>query len=127
MVDANSTGTGVGNANDGSNNFMERGWYRRKKKRDQIRSQSINLVKKGRVKITPCRVCGARENLTIHHIPPMKADRFIFLCSDCHRLFNTPCPVLPHPPAGQKFREFPHAGQFYAQPEAVRPVKAVDV
>jgi hypothetical protein len=58
--------------------------------RNRLRQKSLRLVKSGRVEVTPCVACGSTENLTIHHVPPIQADRFVFLCKNCHTLVHKP-------------------------------------
>lgn len=62
----------------------------RKKRRNRLRGKSTRLVKTGRVEIQPYAACGSTEDLTIHHIPPIRPDRFVFLCKSCHILAHKP-------------------------------------
>ncbi|MGD8454614.1 MAG: hypothetical protein PVJ57_22605 [Phycisphaerae bacterium] len=67
-----------------------KGAKHRQRKRNRLRRKSVRLVKTGRVEITPCIACGSTENLTIHHVPPIRPDRFVFLCKSCHLLVHKP-------------------------------------
>ncbi len=57
--------------------------HARQRKHKRILKKSHNLVNSGEISVTPCLICGAREDLTIHHFKPMRADRFVFLCGQC--------------------------------------------
>lgn len=79
-------------------------------KRKQIRRMSRCLVLSGEIPETPCLICGSTESLKIHHIEPMRPDRFVFLCESCHdrahrSLYRTI--YIPRP-----------LGQFSIRPEA---------
>ncbi len=86
-------------------------------KRQRKRRSSVRLVKSGRVDLAPCLICGTWENLTIHHVKPFRADRFVFLCESCH--------LLAHKPTYWKMRLCVAPGHFSVLPEAVLPVKEV--
>ncbi|UCC32164.1 MAG: hypothetical protein JSU86_07755, partial [Phycisphaerales bacterium] len=58
--------------------------------RHRIRKMSHRLVKSGEIPKTPCLLCGADENLTIHHLEPMRPGGFVFLCESCHKRAHTP-------------------------------------
>ena len=89
-----------------------RQWQRR-----QIRNMSRHLVKSAEIPESPCLLCGAEENLTIHHLEPMRPDRFVFLCRSCHRLAHTPLYRTIQVPVA--------SGQFSIRPEAAVRRKAV--
>ncbi len=90
---------------------------RRQSQRKKIRKMSLQLVKTGQFPKTPCLLCGSRDGLTIHHFEPMRPDRFVFLCQECHNRAHHPLhrtisiPVL--------------EGQFSVRPEAAIPRKEV--
>jgi hypothetical protein len=70
------------------------------------------------VEIKPCAACGSTENLTIHHVPPIRPDRFVFLCKSCH--------VLVHKPIFRTIEVCVAEGQFDILPQAVlEPKKEV--
>ena len=78
--------------------------------RKQIRRMSRELVRTGQIPETPCLLCGSREDLTIHHIEPMRPDRFVFLCKPCHD--------RGHRPLFRKISVPVADGQFSIRPEA---------
>lgn len=86
-------------------------------RRQRKRRGSVRLVKSGRVDLAPCLICGSWENLTIHHVMPFRADRFVFLCESCH--------LLAHKPTYWKMRLCVAPSHFTVLPEAVLPVKEV--
>jgi hypothetical protein len=91
-----------------------RGAAHRKKRRHRIRSRSTRMVKTGRVDLTPCVACGATGDLTIHHVAPIRPDRFVFLCRSCHD--------LAHRPVFRTIQVCIAPGHFSIRPEAlVRP------
>ena len=88
-----------------------KGAAHRKKRRQCKRRISSRLVKSGRVDLTPCIVCGSTENLTIHHVEPIRPDRFVFLCERCH--------VLAHKPVFRTMEVCIAPGHFSIRPEAI--------
>ena len=94
-----------------------KGAGKRRKRRHRIGRRSVKLVKTGKVDVTPCLVCGSEENLTIHHVEPIKADRFVFLCEPCH--------VLAHKPVFRTMEVCVASGHFSILPDAVLPKKEV--
>ncbi len=94
-----------------------RGAVSRKKSRNGIRWRSGRLVKTGKIDLAPCVVCGSWENLTIHHIEPIRPDRFVFLCEACHD--------LAHRPVFRTLKVCVASGHFSVLPEAVLPKKEV--
>ncbi len=96
-----------------------RGAAHRKKVRNRLRSRSTRLVKTGKVALTPCIVCGTLDNLTIHHVEPIRPDRFVFLCEPCH--------VLAHKPVHRTMQVCIASGHFSIRPEAALPKKEVPV
>ena len=88
-----------------------KGAKHRQQKRRRLRQKSVRLVKTGRVEITPCVACGSTENLTIHHVPPIRPDRFVFLCKSCH--------VLAHTPIFRTIEVCVAEGHFSIRPQAV--------
>ena len=86
-------------------------------KRKRIRRLSVRLVKNGEIDLAPCLVCGSWQNLTIHHIMPFKADRFVFLCETCH--------ASAHNPVYWTMRLCVARGHFSVLREAILPVKEV--
>ncbi len=109
MVDVDSTGSPVRRKRRG------KGARRRQKRRRRLRKMSLNLVKGGKTEITPCLVCGSEEDLTIHHVEPIRPDRFVFLCRECH--------VLAHQPVFRKMDVCIAAGHFSVRPEALAPLR----
>ncbi len=107
------TGDGTGS----SPAHKTRGRGRSYNKRQSIRHRSVRLVKNGTIDLAPCAVCGTWENLTIHHIKPLRADRFVFLCETCH--------VLAHNPVYWTMRLCVAPGHFSVLPEAILPRKEV--
>ena len=85
----------------------------RGKVRHRIRVKSYMLVKEGKVDLTPCLVCGSEQNLTIHHVEPMRPDRFVFLCEECH--------ALAHTPVFRTMEVCIASGHFSIRPEAILP------
>ncbi len=57
--------------------------HARQRRRKRILEESHNLVNSGEIPVTPCQICGAREDLAIHLLKPLRADRFVFLCGEC--------------------------------------------
>ena len=57
--------------------------HARQRKHKRILEESHNLVNSGEIPVTPCQICGAREDLAIHLLKPLRADRFVFLCGEC--------------------------------------------
>ena len=90
---------------------------RRRNKRNRVRRRSTWLVKRGRIELAPCVVCGTEQNLTIHHIEPLEPGRFVFLCEECH--------VLAHKPVFRMIRVCIASGHFSIRPEAILPLKEV--
>ncbi len=88
----------------------------RKKKR-HLHRKSTRLVKTGKIDLAPCLVCGSERNLTIHHVAPLQADRFVFLCTPCH--------VLAHKPVFRTMDVCVASGEFSIRPEAVLRKKEV--
>ncbi len=94
-----------------------KGARKRQKRRHRIGRRSARLVKTGKVDLTPCLVCGSEQNLTIHHVEPIKANRFVFLCEPCH--------VLAHKPVFRTMEVCVASGHFSVCPDAVLPKKEV--
>ena len=88
-----------------------KGALKRKKGRNRLRRKSTRLVKTGRVDLTPCVVCGSTRDLTIHHVAPIRPDRFVFLCESCH--------VLAHQPVFRTMEVCVAPGHFSIRPEAL--------
>ena len=109
MVDGNGTGSRL--------RHKTRGKHRSYNKRQRVRHRSVRLVRNGKIDLAPCAVCGTWEKLTIHHIKPIKPDRFVFLCETCHR--------LAHKPVYWRMRLCVAPGHFSVLPEAVLPKKEV--
>lgn len=89
------------------------GWRYRRSQRNKIRQKSRDLVKAGVILKTPCLICGSRENLTIHHLEPIRPDRFVFLCEPCH--------ILAHTPLYRVVKVRVSRGQFSVRPDAIAP------
>ncbi|GAF75127.1 unnamed protein product, partial [marine sediment metagenome] len=87
------------------------GARKRQQKRHRKRRKSGKLVKSGRVDLTPCIVCGSTKDLSIHHIEPIKPDRFVFLCERCH--------LLAHKPVFRTMEVCVASGHFSVRPEAI--------
>ena len=83
----------------------------------RIGRRSAKLVKTGKVDLTPGLICGSQENLTIHHVEPIQADRFVFLCEPCH--------VLAHKPVFRTMEVCVASGHFSIRPDALLPKKEV--
>ena len=95
-----------------------KGTSHRNKVRNRLRRKSVRLVKTGRVEVTPCVVCGSTQDLTIHHIPPIQPDRFVFLCKSCH--------ILAHKPIFRTVEVCVAEGHFSILPQAaLKPKEAV--
>ncbi len=85
----------------------------RHRKRNQIREMSRKLVESGQIPKKPCLLCGSKKSLEIHHIEPMRPDRFVFLCRACHTRAHRPL---------YRTITVPRAfGQFSVRPEAAHP------
>ncbi len=89
----------------------------RRQKRHRLRRKSTRLVKTGKIDLEPCLVCGSEQNLTIHHVAPIQADRFVFLCEECH--------ILTHKPVFRTMEVCVASGEFSIRPEAVLLKKEV--
>jgi hypothetical protein len=87
------------------------GAHKRQKRRHRVRRRSARLVKAGRVDLSPCVACGSTRNLTIHHVEPIRRDRFVFLCEDCH--------ILAHTPVFRRMQVCVASGHFSIRPEAI--------
>ncbi len=85
-------------------------WMRRKLRRE-IGNMSRELVRSGEIPEQPCLLCGSGENITIHHLEPVRPDRFVFLCR--------PCQNLAHRRMFRWIRVPVVQGQFSIRPEAV--------
>ena len=109
MVTVDSTATPVEPKRRG------KGAEHRNKVRNRVRGKSSKLVKHGRIDLTPCLICGSEQNLTIHHVEPIKPDRFVFLCEACH--------TLAHTPVFRMMKVCVASGHFSVLPEAVLPKK----
>ncbi len=94
------------------NHTDTRQWQRR-----LIRKMSRDLVRSGKITKTPCLLCGSKEELTIHHLEPMRPQNFVFLCEPCH--------ALAHKPVYRTIRVKVVSGQFMVRPAAVLPRQAV--
>ena len=94
-----------------------KGALHRKKRRNRYRKKSTRMVKTGRVDLTPCLVCGTERNLTIHYVEPIQADRFVFLCEECH--------LLAHRPVFRTMQVCVASGHFSIRPEAILPREEV--
>ena len=94
-----------------------RGAAHRGKARNRVRGRSSRLVKQGKIDLKPCLVCGSEQDLTIHHVEPIKADRFVFLCQACH--------ILAHTPVYRTMEVCIAPGHFSVLPEAVLRRKEV--
>ncbi len=93
------------------------GARKRRKRRHRTGRRSAKLVKTGKIDLTPCLVCGSEQNLTIHHVEPIQADRFVFLCTQCH--------LLAHKPVFRTLDVCIASGHFSIRPDAVLPKKEV--
>ncbi len=82
-----------------------RQWQRR-----LIRKMSRDLVRSGKIAKTPCLRCGSTEELTIHHLEPMRPEHIVFLCEPCH--------ALAHTPVYRTIRVKVVSGQFRVRPAA---------
>ena len=80
------------------------------RQRLRIREMSRELVRAGEIPKKPCLICGSLEGLTIYHIEPMRPDRFVFLCRECH--------VRAHRPLYRQISITRPFGQFSIRPEA---------
>ena len=90
----------------------KRGRNRRgQRQRHRIRQMSRRLVKSGEMPEGPCLLCGSEEGLTIHHVGPMRPDRFVFLCGSCHERAHQPVYRIVRVPIT--------SGQFSVRPAAV--------
>ncbi len=94
-----------------------RGANHRKKIHNRLCRKSTRLVKTGKIDLTPCVVCGSEQDLEIHHVEPIQADRFVSLCRPCH--------ILTHRPVFRTIRVCIASGEFSIRPEAVLPRKQV--
>ncbi len=94
-----------------------KGARKRQKGRQRLRGRSTKLVKTGKIDLTPCLVCGSEQNLTIHHLEPIRPDRFVFLCEPCH--------VLAHRSVFRTMEVCVASGHFSIRPDAVLPQKEV--
>ena len=94
-----------------------RGSKHRQEKRRRLRRKSIKLVKTGQVDLTPCVVCGSEVDVEIHHVEPIQADRFVFLCRPCH--------VEAHRPVFRTLQVCIAPGHFSIRPDAILPKKEV--
>ena len=94
-----------------------KGARKRQRGRSRLRRRSTRLVKTGRVGLTPCVACGSTRDLTIHHVAPLQADRFVFLCKACH--------VLAHKPVFRTMEVCIASGHFSIRPEAILGSKEV--
>ncbi len=111
MVAANST------ASPARPKRVGRRASRSRKRRQRLRRRSVRLVKTGKIDLKPCLVCGSEQNLTIHHVRPIRADRFVFLCRSCHD--------LAHKRVLSTMKVCIASGHFSIRPEAVLPKKEV--
>ena len=89
----------------------------RQRQRKKIRKMSLQLVRSGQIPKKPCLLCRSRDGLTIHHIEPMRPDRFVFLCQECHNRAHHPLHRTISIPVAQ--------GQFSIRPEAALPREGV--
>lgn len=89
----------------------------RQKEHRKIRKQSRKLVNSGQIPERPCLVCGSKQDLTVHHMEPIRANRFVFLCLPCH--------VRAHQPLYRKMSVPLAYGQFSIRPEAAVMRKGV--
>ncbi len=94
-----------------------KGANHRRNRHNRLRKKSTRLVKTGKIDLAPCLVCGSEQDLTIHHVGPMQADRFVFLCEACH--------ILAHKPVLRTMDVCVASGEFSIRPEAVLPRKEV--
>ena len=79
--------------------------------RREIGNMSRALVRSGEIPEQPCLLCGSGEKITIHHLEPVRPDRFVFLCRPCHDLAHKRMHRWIRVPVVQ--------GQFSIRPEAV--------
>ena len=79
--------------------------------RREIGNMSRALVRSGEIPEQPCLLCGSGEKITIHHLEPVRPDRFVFLCRPCHNLAHKGLFRWIRVPVVQ--------GQFSIRPEAV--------
>ncbi len=94
-----------------------KGANRRTKRRNRLRGRSTRLVKTGKIDLKPCVVCGSEQDLEIHHVAPIQADRFVFLCRSCH--------ILAHRPVFRTIKVCIASGELSIRPEAVLRKKEV--
>ncbi len=94
-----------------------KGANHRKKIHKRLCKKSTRLVKTGKIDLTPCVVCGSEQDLEIHHVAPIQADRFVFLCRPCH--------ILAHKPVFRTIKVCVASGYFSIRPEAVLRKKEV--
>ncbi len=94
-----------------------KGANHRRKRGNRLRGRSTRLVKTGKIDLEPCLVCGSEQDLEIHHVAPIQADRFVFLCTPCH--------VLAHKPVFRTMKVCIASGEFSIRPEAVLLKKEV--
>ncbi len=94
-----------------------KGANHRKKIHNRVCKKSTRLVKTGKIDLAPCLVCGSEQDLSIHHVAPIQADRFVFLCTPCH--------VLAHKPVFRTMKVCIASGEFSIRPEAVLRKKEV--
>ncbi len=94
-----------------------KGANHRRKRGNRLRGRSTRLVKTGKIDLTPCVVCGSEQDLEIHHVAPIQADRFVFLCRPCH--------ILAHKPVFRTMKVCIASGELSIRPEAVLPRKEV--
>ncbi len=85
----------------------------RQRLRREIRRMSLELVMSGEIPRLPCLLCGSEEEITIHHVEPMRPDGIVFLCRPCHD--------RAHQPLFRTFKVAVAHGQFSIRPEAVAP------
>ena len=88
-----------------------------RKKHTKIRRKSRKLVNSGQTPERPCLICGSKHDLTVHHIEPIRPNRFVFLCRPCH--------VRAHRPLYRQVSVPLAYGQFSIRPEAAIPRKEV--
>ena len=51
----------------------------------KIRSKTSKAIAKGKIKKTPCAVCGTEENIQVHHLDYKTHDNIVFLCMVHHQ------------------------------------------
>ena len=113
MVTADGTDAFVlGKRKRGRSRSHTRQWQRM-----QIRRMSHGLVISGQIPERPRLPSGSQESLTIHHFEPMRPNRFVFLCGECHDRAHRPLYRMIPVPALE--------GQFSVRPEAAIPRKEV--